>query len=399
MKTETKTKRIIFPKTRGHICITAHPEGCRYNVKAQINEVLGFKFNSKIKNVLVIGSSTGYGLASAITSLFGFKADVLGICYEKPAGNDRTATPGYYNTASLHEFAEDSGLNIKTINGDAFSNEIKAETIEELKNNYCKLDLIIYSIAAPKRKDPFSDYLYSSVIKPIGKTFETKTIDLKTDSIIKQSIQPATIMEIHESTKVMGGSDWELWINALLEEDLINKGCRTLAYSYIGSPVTADIYRSGTIGAAKEDLEKTALYLNEKLKKQVEGNAWVCVNKALVTQASSAIPSIPLYLSILFKILKNRDESCIQQIIRLFTNHLDFDKTPETDNENRIRLDNIELEPEVQNEVISNWKKITTDNLYEYSDPEKFKNEFLKLFGFNIPGIDYNKPVEIEKSF
>ncbi len=394
MKTANKKlEKIIFPKTRGHICLTAHPEGCEYNVKSQIEQVN--KHNSTIKNVLVIGSSTGYGLASTITSLFGYEADVLGICYERPASGERTASPGYYNIAALHKNAKSSGKNIRTINGDAFSNEIKQQTIKTLKNHYGKLDLIIYSIAAPKRKDPFSDAVYSSVIKPIGRQYITKTINLQTDEVINKAVEPATIMEIHETVNVMGGSDWELWINALLEEGLINTGCRTLAYSYIGSKVTEKVYRSGTIGAAKEDLEKTALYLNEKLHKQISGNAWICVNKALVTQASSAIPSIPLYLSLLFNVLKQRDESCIEQIIRLFENHIAPDKFPVLDTESRIRLDDIEMEPEAQKELLSSWKKVTTDNLFDLGNLDKFKNDFLKLFGFNIDKIDYNKPVDI----
>jgi enoyl-[acyl-carrier protein] reductase / trans-2-enoyl-CoA reductase (NAD+) len=396
MKTEIKTKKTVLPKIRGHVCLTAHPKGCRQNVKNQIKEVKSKKFISSVKNVLVIGSSTGYGLASTITALFGLKADVLGICYEKPAERDRTASAGYYNTVSLHKFADEAGLKIKTINGDAFSNQIKQKAAEELKNNYGKLDLIIYSIAAPRRKDPFSDTVYSSVIKPIGSRYQTKSIDLINDSIINLNVEPATIMEIHETVKVMGGGDWELWLNSLIDKDLINNGCRTLAYSYIGSSVTENIYRTGTIGAAKEDLEKTALYLNEKLKKSVNGNAWVCVNKALVTQASSAIPSIPLYLSILFDILKYRDESCIEQIIRLFSKYLDSGKKLITDNENRIRLDDIELENSVQNEIIKRWTKINTKNIYKYADPDKYRNEFLKLFGFNLESIDYTKPVDVD---
>jgi len=223
----------------------------------------------------------------------------------------------------------------------------------------------------------------------------TKTIDLSNSKVINKEVEPATIMEIHETVKVMGGSDWELWINTLLEEDLINSNCRTLAYSYIGSKATEKIYRSGTIGAAKEELEKTAIYLNEKLQKQVNGNAWVCVNKALVTQASSAIPSIPLYLSLLFKILKIRDESCIEQILRLFNNHIATDKLPLLDNEKRIRLDDIELEPDVQQELLQRWGNVATENLHTLGDLDKFKNDFLKLFGFNISSIDYNKPVDI----
>lgn len=396
MKTRSAIhKKIVFPKTRGYICLTAHPEGCKHNVKSQINEVLRTKLTSKIKNVLVIGSSTGYGLSSAITSLFGYDANVLGICFEKPASRDRTATAGYYNIAALHKFAESAGKNIRTINGDAYSNEIKHKTIDTLRNHYGKLDLIIYSLAAPKRKDPFSDYIYTSVIKPIGMRHTTKTIDLSNSKVINKEVEPATIMEIHETVKVMGGSDWELWINTLLEEDLINTNCRTLAYSYIGSKATEKIYRSGTIGAAKEELEKTALYLNEKLQKQVNGNAWVCVNKALVTQASSAIPSIPLYLSLLFKILKTRDESCIEQILRLFNNHIATDKLPLLDNEKRIRLDDIELEPDVQQELLQRWGNVATENLHTLGDLDKFKNDFLKLFGFNISSIDYNQPVDI----
>jgi enoyl-[acyl-carrier protein] reductase/trans-2-enoyl-CoA reductase (NAD+) len=399
MKTGIKGKKTVLPKIRGNICLTAHPEGCRRNIEIQINETKKHDFNANIKNVLVIGSSTGYGLASAVTALFGLKANVLGICYEKPAGPDRTATAGYYNTAALHGFADSSGLKIRTIIGDAFSNEIKHKAVEELKRSYGKLDLIIYSIAAPKRKDPFSDTVYKSVIKPIGEKLIAKTIDLNRDQVINQPVEPATIIEIHETVKVMGGGDWELWINTLIDEKLINSGCKTLAYSYIGSPVTEKVYRSGTIGAAKEDLEKTALYLNEKLKNNFQGNAWVCVNKALVTQASSVIPSIPLYLSILFDILKNRDESCIGQIIRLFSDYLDPGKQVKTDSKNRIRLDNIELEQEVQNNLLKRWEKITDDNLYDYSDPDKFRNEFLRLFGFRIDGINYNKPVETNVFF
>jgi enoyl-[acyl-carrier protein] reductase/trans-2-enoyl-CoA reductase (NAD+) len=385
---------IIKPKFKDFICVTAHPEGCKKNVLNQVDYTLKKGKISGSKKVLVLGSSTGYGLASRIVSTFGMNADTIGVVFEKPATNNRPATAGWYNTAAFEEETKKHGFQSITINGDAFSNETKEKTIETIKNTFGKVDLVIYSIASPRRKDPNSDKVYNSTLKPIGDTYENKTVDFHTKVISNTKIQPATSEEIKETIKVMGGEDWKLWIEKLSEADVLAHGAKTIAYSYIGPDITHAIYRSGTIGKAKEDLEKTAHELNEFLSKS-NGNAYVAVNKALVTQSSLAIPVLPLYISILNKVMdeKSINEGCIEQMYRLFSAFL-YKEDILLDSKGRIRLDDLEMRDDVQKEVLDIWNQINSDNINDLTDIDGFENEFFNLFGFAISEINYDAEVE-----
>ncbi|MDD7792867.1 enoyl-ACP reductase FabV [Clostridium sp. 'White wine YQ'] len=385
----------IEPKFRGFICTAAHPLGCEENVKEQIEYVKEKGTVNGAKNVLVIGASTGYGLSSRIVSAFGAGANTLAVSFEKESNGKRTATPGWYNTKAFEKFAKELGGFHKSINGDAFSDEIKEQVINEIKSNMGKVDLIIYSLASPRRTDPKTGEVYSSVIKTIGENFSGNTFDFLTFKISNVEVTAATEKEIHDTVKVMGGEDWKLWIEALKEADVLDTGVKTLAYSYIGPKLTYPMYNDGTIGMAKKDLDIKAKEINELLS-EVDGKAYVSVNKGLVTQASSAIPIVPLYISVLYKVMKEKGihEGCIEQIYRLFSDRI-YGGDLQLDSEGRIRIDDLELRDDVQKEVIERWEKINSENITEISDAEGFREEFLKLFGFGLKNIDYDKDVEI----
>ena len=385
---------IIKPKVRGFICTNAHPLGCQANVKQQIDFV---KSQPAIvngpKNVLVIGASTGYGLAFRITAAFGSGANTLGLFFEKPPSVKRTATAGYYNTVGFAKAAEAAGLYAKSINCDAFSNESKQRVIDVVKSDMGKIDLVVYSLASPRRQDPVSGEVYTSVLKPIGKSYTAKNLNTDTKIVDELSVEPASEKEIADTVKVMGGEDWQLWVNALADADLLAPGCKTVAYTYLGEKLTWPIYGHATIGKAKEDLDRVAAELRSKLE-GIGGSANVCVLKAVVTQASSAIPIMPLYLSILFKVMKaaGNHEGCIEQLYRLFDECL-YSSSPRIDESKRLRVDNLELDPKIQAKVEAIWPKITTANVSELTDFAGYQEEFLKLFGFGIEGVNYDAEV------
>jgi enoyl-[acyl-carrier protein] reductase/trans-2-enoyl-CoA reductase (NAD+) len=381
---------IIEPRMRGFICLTAHPDGCAQNVKNQIAFV---KSKGKIdgaKKVLVIGASTGFGLASRITSAFGAGAGTIGVFFEKPPSEGKTATPGWYNSAAFETEAQKAGLYAKSINGDAFSNEVKQQTIELIKADLGQVDMVIYSLASPVRMHPTTGILHRSVLKPIGQTFSNKTVDFHTGVVSQVTIEPANQEDIDNTVVVMGGEDWAMWIDALKSAGVLANGATTIAYSYIGPEVTEAVYRKGTIGRAKDDLEATAFNITDSLK-SINGKAYVSVNKALVTQASSAIPVIPLYISLLYKIMKAEGihEGCIEQIQRLFEQRLYTGNEIPTDEKGRIRIDDWEMRDDVQERIKTLWEKATSENLTEIGDLAGYKQDFLNLFGFGFEGVDY----------
>lgn len=385
---------IIAPRVRGFICLTAHPKGCEQNV---INQIEYVKSKGKIegaKKVLVIGSSTGFGLASRITSAFGSDAATIGVFFDKPSSPGRPASPGFYNTAAFEKQANEAGLYAKSINGDAFSNEIKNQTINLIKEDLGQVDLVIYSLASPVRTHPETGKRYKSVLKPIGQTFSNKTVDFHTGKVSEVSINPAEGEDVENTVTVMGGEDWQMWIDALKNADVLAEGATTVAYSYIGPDVTKPVYRNGTIGAAKDHLEATAFTISDSLK-DINGKAYVSVNKALVTQASSAIPVIPLYISLLFKVMKAKGthEGCIEQIQRLYSERLFTNGEVPLDDKGRIRVDDWEMSEDVQKEVAALWEKATTENLSEIGDLEGYSNDFFNLFGFKVDGVDYDADV------
>ena len=381
---------IIEPRMRGFICLTAHPKGCEQNVKNQIEYV---KAKGKIdgpKRVLVIGASTGFGLASRITSAFGCDAATIGVFFEKPSAEGKTASPGWYNSAAFEVEAHKAGLYAKSINGDAFSNEVKQQAIDMIKADLGQIDLVIYSLASPVRLHPTTGVLHRSVLKPIGSTFTNKTVDFHTGNVSQVSIEPATEEDIANTVVVMGGEDWTMWMDALKGAGVLAEGATTVAYSYIGPEVTEAVYRKGTIGRAKDHLEATAFEITDKLK-DLNGKAYVSVNKALVTQASSAIPVIPLYISLLYKIMKAEGihEGCIEQIQRLYQQRLYTGGTVPTDDKGRIRIDDWEMRKDVQDQIAKLWGESTTETLVELGDLAGYKQDFLNLFGFGFEGVDY----------
>lgn len=391
---------IIKQKSRGFICVNAHPQGCRRNVAAQVEVVrAGLPADLEgARNALVVGCSTGYGLASRIAAAFGFGAKTLGICLERPSERGRTATAGYYNTAAFHEMARAEGLFAASLNLDAFSDEAKRAAAEIIRRDIGKLDLVIYSVAAPKRTHPRTGQTYSSVLKPIGQPYHSRTIDLDSGRVTDVTLAPASEEEIAATVAVMGGDDWRFWMDMLAEEKLLAPGARTLAYSYIGPELTWPVYRDGTIGRAKKDLERTAGELNSVLEKKLGGGAWVSVNKAIVTQASAAIPVVPLYISILRRVMTEQgvEEGAIEQMRRLFFDNLAKGKAPATDAEGRIRMDDREMLPSIQQAAAEIWPRVTTENLNDITDFAGFQTEFRGLFGFGVEGVDYSKPVEID---
>ncbi len=383
---------IIEPKVRGFICTTAHPAGCAQNVKNQIAYVKGKGTFQGPKKVLVLGASTGYGLSSRIAAAFGSRAATIGVGFEKPASGNRTASAGWYNTAAFEQEAAKEGLYAKTIIGDAFSQEIKEQVIELIRKDLGKVDFVVYSIAAPRRTAP-DGKTYTSVLKPIGKPYSDKTIDLKNRAVVPVTAQPAEQQEIEDTVKVMGGEDWMLWMDALAQADVLEENVKTVAYSYIGPEATYPLYRLGTIGKAKEDLEASAKKITEALASK-HGSAFVSVNKALVTQASAAIPVVPLYITLLFKLMKELGlhEDCIAQMDRLFREKL-FIASPILDEEGRLRVDDWELNPEVQNEIKKRWPAVCSENLEELADIQGYWKDFYNLFGFEVDSVDYSQDI------
>ncbi len=385
---------VIQPKIRGFLCTTAHPRGCYENVSRQITHV---RNNGPIvtgpKKVLVLGASTGYGLASRITAAFGCGASTLGVFFEKPGSERKPGTAGWYNSAAFHEFAAEDGIYAKSLNGDAFSGEVKTKVIDLIKKDLGEVDLIIYSLAAPRRIHPETGQIFTSTLKPIGQSTTQKGVNTDKQEIQDYHLEPATQQEIEDTVAVMGGEDWAMWISALSDAGVLADQAKTTAYTYIGEKITWDIYWHGTIGAAKRDLDQKVLSIREKLS-PIGGDARVSVLKAVVTQASAAIPAMPIYLAILFKVMKARgtQEGCIEQIDRLFRQHLYGDGL--LDDMGRFRVDELELNPEVQAEVALIWEQINTNNLKSLSDFEGYRREFLQLFGFAVEGIDYNDEVD-----
>ncbi len=391
---------IIEPRMRGFICLTAHPVGCAQNVKNQIEYV---KSKGKIngpKKVLVIGASTGFGLASRITAAYGAGAATIGVYFEKEPKEGKTASPGWYNTAAFETQAQADGLYAKSINGDAFSNEVKQQVIDLIKADLGQVDLVIYSLASPVRTNPKTGVLHRSTLKPIGTVFTDKTVDFHTGVVSQVSIEPANEEEIANTVAVMGGEDWEMWMDDLKAAGVLAEGAKTVAYSYIGPEVTEAVYRKGTIGRAKDHLEATAFTISDKLA-DIKGKAYVSVNKALVTQASSAIPVIPLYISLLYKIMKEKGihEGCIEQMQRLFSDRLYNGGNTPVDDKGRIRVDDWEMREDVQSQIKALWKDATEESLPKIGDLAGYKHDFLNLFGFDVAGVDYqadvNEMVEI----
>jgi len=381
---------IVEPKIRGFICTTAHPEGCAQHVANQIALVKGRgPIANGPKKVLVVGSSTGYGLSSRIAAAFGCGAATIGVFFEKPAEEKRTGTAGWYNSAAFEREAAAAGLYARSFNGDAFSNDMKREVIEAIKADLGQVDCVIYSLASPRRVHPESGEVLKSVLKPIGQTYTNKNLNTTTKVVDSVTIEPANEDEIAQTISVMGGEDWEMWLDALNEAGVLAPGVTTVAYSYIGPEVTWPIYKNGTIGRAKEDLERAQRALDEKLA-SLGGKAWVSVNKALVTQASSAIPVVPLYISLLYKIMKAKGshEDTIEQMDRLFRDRL-CNGNPQPDEAGRIRLDDWEMTPEVQGEIDELWAKVDTENLLALADVDGYETSFLRLFGFGLEGVDY----------
>ncbi len=393
--------QVVQRRSRGFICLNAHPGGCRRNVERQI-ETIRAKAASPHegpRNVLVIGASTGYGLASRIAAAWGFGAKTVGIFLERPAEGNKTASAGFYNSVAFHDLARRDGLLAISMNSDAFATETKQAAAEAIRKSLGKVDLMIYSVATPKRTDP-SGEVHHSVLKPIGASYSNKTVDLDSEKVSEVTISPATEQQIADTVAVMGGADWKLWIDMLEQESLLVEGFRTFAYSYVGPEMTWPIYRDGTIGRAKNNLEETARYLDGRLRDRFGGEARIAVNKAIVTQASAAIPVVPLYMSSLFRVMKQRnlDEGAIEQMCRLFFNFLAQDSAPKFDREGRIRLDDREMLTEVQTDVAKMWSQVNSENLRELTDFAGFQRGFRELFGFEVEGVDYSEPMETQLS-
>lgn len=384
---------IVKPRIRGFVCVTAHPKGCDAKVHQEIKVAQAAKRADGPKKVLVLGSSTGYGLSSRIAAAFGYDAATLGVFYERPSINGKPASAGWYNSVAFEKAAHEAGLYAKSINGDAFSNEIKTQTIEMIKADLGQVDLVIYSLASPRRTDPNTGETYKSVLKPIGQSFTNRSLDTDNNEVCEVTIEPAEGDDVEHTIKVMGGQDWELWMDALDEAGVLAPGAKSVAYSYIGPELTWPVYTNGTIGLAKKDVERAAAAITKKH----DCAAYVAVNKAVVTQASSAIPVVPLYISILFKIMKAKGthEDCIEQIVRLLNDRLYGDDL-QLDAKGRIRVDDWEMEPEVQQAVADIWPGITSETLNAESDYAGYQNNFLTLFGFGIPGVDYEEDVDVE---
>lgn len=388
---------IIKPKVRGFVCVTAHPTGCAAHIQEQIDHV---KAKGPIKDgpkkVLVLGASTGFGLGSRITAAFGSGAATLGVFFERPSEEGRPATPGWYNTIAFTNAARAAGLYAKNINGDAFSDDIKKQVVETIARDLGQVDLVVYSLASPRRQHPRTGAVHKSTLQPIGAPYTNKTVDTDKGVVSEVTIQPADEAGIADTVAVMGGEDWEMWMQALLDAKLLAPGATAISYSYIGPVHTWPIYKDGTIGRAKIDLERAAKAIDAKLKAAVGGRAFISVNKALVTQASSAIPVVPLYISILYKVMKAKGthEGTIEQMQRLFATQLYNGHQPQFDSEGRVRVDDWEMRDEIQAEVSKIWPQVTTENLADLTDIAGYRTEFLKMFGFGLPGINYDAEVE-----
>jgi enoyl-[acyl-carrier protein] reductase/trans-2-enoyl-CoA reductase (NAD+) len=387
---------IIQPRIRGFVCVTAHPVGCAAHVQEQIDVVKGRgRISGGPRNVLILGASTGYGLATRIATAFGCRSNTLGVFYERPGDAARPASAGWYNSAAFHRATDREGIWAHSINGDAFSDEIKGETLDVIRKQMGKIDLVVYSLASPRRTDPRTGKTYNSTLKPIGKPYTAKNLNTDKHVVEEITIQPASQEEIDSTIKVMGGEDWELWMEALEGAGLLAEGATAVAYDYTGPQETWPVYRDGTIGRAKIDLKRAAKRIDAMLK-QHRGVAFVSVNKAVVTQASSAIPVVPLYISILFRVMKDMElhEGCIEQMDRMLRTQLCSGGALDFDAEGRVRMDEWELRADVQAEVARLWKQVNTDNLDELSDSEGYHSDFLKLFGFGMEGVDYDADVD-----
>lgn len=384
---------IIKPKIRGFVCVTAHPKGCEARVRQEVEVAKAARKEGGPKKVLVIGASTGYGLSTRIAAAFGHGASTLGVFFERPSLKGKPASAGWYNSVAFEKIAKEEGLYAKSINGDAFSDEIKAQTIEAIKADLGQVDFVVYSLASPRRTDPKTGETYKSCLKPIGESFTNRTLDTDKGEVAEVTIEPAEGDDIEHTIKVMGGEDWELWMQALDEAGVLAPGAKTVAYSYIGPETTWPVYTNGTIGAAKKDVERAAKAISESY----DCEAYVAVNKAVVTQASSAIPVVPLYISILFKIMKEKGthEDCIEQMVRLLNERL-YGGDLQLDEAGRIRIDDWEMAPEIQAAVAKIWPEISTATLNTLADFDGYQENFLALFGFGLPGVDYEEDVEVE---
>ena len=392
------SRQVIKRRSRGFICVNAHPEGCRLNVERQIAIAEQAPPRERPpRNVLVIGASTGYGLASRIAAGWGYGARTLGVFFERPPDDEKTGTAGYYNTVALDQRAQRDGLLAAHVNGDAFSDECKRQTLEIVRHDFAPLDLMIYSLASPRRTHPRTGSIHNSVLKPVGQPYSSRTIELDSEKVVNVTLPPASEKEIADTVAVMGGEDWRMWMEALAKEGLLAPGIRTLAYSYIGPEMTWPIYRDGTIGRAKSDLEQTARSLDAFLSPKFGGRALICVNKAVATQASAAIPVVPLYLSLLIKVMSEKrvEEGPIEQMRRLFTDVLAVSADPQADEAGRLRLDDREMRTDVQSEIARLWPQVTTENLRSLTDFAGFQRQFRNLFGFDVEGVDYERPIEI----
>ena len=392
---------VVQPKMRGFISLSAHPAGLKNLIADQVNRTNSIE-GGNINNALILGSSMGYGLASSIVSLFGFQANTLGVCFERSPNKKKTGSAGWYNSGELIKIADANDLNFQVYNGDAFSELTKQTVIDHLKANYGKIDLLVYSLAAPRRTDEKNDKVWNSTLKPVGKSAFIKNINLQNHMFEEVEITQATDEEVLSTVKVMGGEDWQIWIDTLEKHSLLSDNFKTVAFSYIGPEVTEEIYRTGTIGKAKENLEATAAIIDSKLSSSfTNSEARVSINKAIVTQASSAIPGVPLYMSMLLQLMKanNTHEDSLDQIIRLFEDKKFHTGEPVVDSDQLIRLDDFELEEIIQNEVKNRWHKLSASNYLSLIDLEQYKHDFNQIFGFDVDDIDYAKEVEIDPEY
>jgi enoyl-[acyl-carrier protein] reductase/trans-2-enoyl-CoA reductase (NAD+) len=388
---------VIKPKIRNNVCLTAHPVGCAYQVREQIDYVLHRGHTPGPKRALIIGASNGYGLASRIVSAFGCGTATVGVSLEKPGTEKRTGTAGWHNNRAFEREAKKENLSAWSVNGDAFSPEVKGETIELIGNKLGEVDFVVYSIAAPRRLDPETGEIYSSAIKPINDQFTSQTVDIQTGELSPVTAEPATRQEIEHTVKVMGGEDWFGWIHTMASSSVLARNAITISFSYIGPSFTDPIYRLGTIGKAKEDLELTAKKINREFTDQ-NVRAFISVNKALVTRASAVIPAVTLYISLLYRVMKQKGihEGCIQQMYRLFRDYLYASNPKPLDRDGRIRLDDLEMREDVQREVAKLWKSVNSQNIETLSDIRGFRKEFLRHHGFGMKGVDYSKDVDVE---
>jgi enoyl-[acyl-carrier protein] reductase/trans-2-enoyl-CoA reductase (NAD+) len=388
----------IEPKVRNNICLTSHPTGCARLVQQQIEQVRARGRFDGPRRALIVGASNGYGLASRLVLAFGSGTETLGVFYEKPASADSPGSAGWYNTAAFMREARKAGAPAAwNINGDAFTNQVRDQAIDALRRDGGPVDLVVYSVAAPRRTDPATGVLYSSAIKPIGRPLTIHNIDWKNKQMVDATLEPATPEEIASTVKVMGGEDWELWLTALEGAGLLARGVQAVAFSYVGPQVTHGIYRDGTIGMAKKHLEETTRRLDARLRESLGGRCLISVNKALVTRASAVIPAVPLYISLLYRIMKKKGthEGCLEQMIRLFYDRLYSGGPPGLDDQGRIRMDDLEMDPDVQAEVARLWDKVNTGNLYEVADARGYRDEFFLVNGFEVPGVDYEADVDL----